>query len=774
MKKLLSLVLCFCMALTICLAHAELQVPQLKPTQEEFQMGFLGKLIGFLPNLNLDGNALHIEASQADQALLDALLQQAEGIVDFNGTVAGTPVRAQLTEDAILLSYDGQVFKLPFETLLSMVQQNGVAAVNPSALLEPINAFIESAIIPSVTVEESESGRHIVVDITQEKLAGGLAELGDAFAENPQFIQLLSAFGISDFDALWPEIREMIANGLLQLSLHADALIGETGGTLDAEGVFFGAPYTLTGSTEGAVTAFRFDVADALTLSGSTDETTGAYEYHGAGIAGCAFDAVFRPSDEGWTYAFTLAAEDTTLVSCEAALTGEAFDGSLMCNAEGEAVTITARLDLTTLALSAKLTLPESMGGIVADITGETTATGYHVGIDVNMYGMKLGTVDIFYTDTDELAGLEATVTTTQLGEDLTTLMSASFAYAKDSGAYALRYEDVDGNYCDGDGVLTETRQTGTLTVGRQDRELKRIEFERRSDAQAYVYRYAEYEDMRYRGTLDIKTDLSFELDRETGAFRGSLQQTGERMKLDIRGICAPGILSFRFDSASYGRISGILEVDAQWDENGTTAAYTYTDGYDVWSGNLLWTSAVKKLSVNGDYQRYLFSLEQDGDGAPRALRIIFPAGDRYSATEISVDGRGINVNTDGTGLAISGRFLDESTYRVDAVTSNYGMTENVVHVDIAVKDRTIEIVAVDDYGAALFEGGITATDPADFEPLDESEGIVELTSEFITALLSGAEESAYPEEDDFSEDYAEAYEDEATESETAEEAVSA
>lgn len=739
MKKLLALILCLIM--TFGVAHAELEVPQPKPTQEELQMGFIGSIFSFLPNLNLDEKAFHFEVTQEDQALLDALLQQVDGVFDFNGTVAGTPIRAQFTSDAILVSYEEQVYKLPYQTLMSLGQ--GEAAVDPTAIMELFTSFVESVIIPSITVESTENGQHIVIDITQEKLAESLVDLGDSIADNDQ---LLTALGISDFSETWQQLRSMIESGVLQISLHADATIEDTSANIKADGSFLGMPFELTASSEDTAADFLFTLGE-ITFSGKADIATGAYDFHGVGFTEMSYDIVFQPTEEGWSYSLNTKQGESEVVTCTATLTEAAFDTTLTCNVDGETLTGDIHFDRGTAALDATITCPESMGGIVLKITGEKNETGYHILATVTQSDMLLATVDALYTETDEMMGLELSVTTGE--ENASELMTASLAYAKATGDFELKYKDVDGTYCNGEGIMTAEQQSCTLDIGRNGRQMQKIVLDRLSNDKDYTYRFTVYQDMRYRGTLDRVMDTTFDLDKETGAFRGTYQQVREQVKIIYQGIFTPGMANFRLDSSAYGRNSGMIEGTARWDEKGLSAQYSYSDGYDVWSGNLIWTDAMKSLSFNGDYQEFLITLEQDGDGIPRALRLMSSDG-RSNTTDIAIDGRGIRVDNNGEITEITGYFADSNTYRIDvAPYMRNGMVENGLHVDFSVKDDVLSMVVVDDLGVKHFEGIITATEKGEFEALDGSEAIIEVTPEILESLLGAATEEPVMEEEE-------------------------
>ena len=119
MKKLLCLALCLCMVFGLCAAQAELKVPVPDPSQEALAMEFLGRLMGLVPGLNPDEHALHMALDQGDASLFDGLLQLSDGLCDLNATVGGAPVQAQFTADAVLIAWQDQVYRLPYQTLSS-------------------------------------------------------------------------------------------------------------------------------------------------------------------------------------------------------------------------------------------------------------------------------------------------------------------------------------------------------------------------------------------------------------------------------------------------------------------------------------------------------------------------------------------------------------------------------------------------------------------------------------------------------------------------------
>lgn len=737
MKRFLCLLLCLGVLFSFCFARAELEVPRLDPTQQELQRSFIGNLFSFLPSLDIEEKALQLDVSQANEALLSALFQQVDGVFDLNGTVAGMPLRAQFTSDAILVSYEDQVYRLPYENLRVLVmgdQQEGAASIDPMVLYQLLQTFVESAILPSVTVESAEDATHVVVDLTPERLAEGLVGLGDAVAENEQLLKLLGIYGLSDFAEAWPELREMLQGGIVDISLKADATLEGDTAKLDAQGAFFGAALNLTANVEGSAAEFQLAVDGVMTMSGKANLATGAYECHGAGD-GVDYDVTYAPTDAGWSYGFHVDAGEFAVLSCEAALTEAGFDADFSCLSNGEALTGNIHFDRATSALAANVTFPPSMGSVVFDIVGEATETGYHVVTNVIQGGETISVVDAVYTDTDEVVGLEVKVTAA--GDAPEALMTLTAAYAKLSGAFELDYEDVSGNYCTGKGVMTATRQTGTVDFGRNGRVQQRFVLDRRSDDKVYAYRFTVYEESYYNG-LDIVSDMIFDLDKDTGAFRGTFQQSTS--KYDFQGAVGDGLFRLRFDANEYGRFAGTLELGAQWDDGCVTADLKYNDGYDATSANLLWTPALKTLSLDGGRESVLVSLQQDRYGAPQAFRLLVANGG-YDTTEVSIDARRILINTDGNTTIITGGFRDSNTYRVDIGGSqSYRLVPSFFQIDFNVRSDAISITATDSDGQKVFEATLTSVEQSGFEALDGREGVIEITPELIQSMIESIE----------------------------------
>ena len=561
MKKLLCLALCLCMVFGLCAAQAELKVPVPDPSQEALAMEFLGKLIGLVPGLNPDEHALHMALDQGDASLFDGLLQLSDGLCDLNATVGGAPVQAQFTADAVLIAWQDQVYRLPYQTLSSlgsaMSQETGGVSVNPEAIRALLTDFFNTAILPSISTDSDENGEHIHFDLTQERLAQGLIAMGDAIAADAQLSGLFERLGLGDYAEIWPQLRDMLEAGQLAIALRADITTGEGGATLEAEGVLMGLPFSLNGSLTDAEAAFEFKAADALTLTGKLDNRDGGYECHISGIEGVDIDISYAPAADGWKYSLSATQDGVALIAFDAGLTAEAFDAGLTCrdSADGAPLEGSLHVDLDTGALSASLACPEEMGGLRFDLTGEKTDTGYHLALTVKQQDAVLATVDALCTETEELLGLE--IAAYPGATTAAPLMTATFAYAKANGAFTLRYDDISGNYCDGKGTLTEEQQTCALEFGARNRVLGRFTLDRLSNDDVYSYRVTVSADTRYNGNLITVYDFFFEFDKQTGGFRGWYgNDEAGGMRLDYQGIIADGLpTSFRF-LATDGRYS--------------------------------------------------------------------------------------------------------------------------------------------------------------------------------------------------------------------------
>lgn len=739
-KKLLALILCF--SLIFCVAHAEIEVPQLPPSQEALQMGFFGNLLGMISGaisgVSSGEKALKLEVSKTEQPLLDALLQKANGVFDLSGSMNGTAADAQFTNDAMLFSIGDQVFRVPYESLATVTFDNTsspaqTSTLSPMALQGLVSSFIESAIMPSITVEDVEGGRHIVFDLTRERLAESLVALGDSVAEDEQLLALLATCGLADFDQSWPQLRQMVEEGLVQLALHADITLGDRSLRATGEGDLFGVPVTLNADVDGQSTDFNLSINDNMSLNGHADNLTGAYTCHSSGFGDTDFDIVSEPTEDGWHYTQTMTRADATVFACEATLSAAAFEADMSCLVDADSIVGSLRFDRATSALEGNLTLPEALGGLVYDLTGEKTEDGYHAVVEISQMGEQFATVDSLYTQTDEAAGLEVKVLSA--GETPETMMQFTFAYALRTGAFNLRYSDVDGTYCNGDGVLTANRKNATFDIGDRDRLIQRHVFKSDTVGATRSFRYTNYQDRYYSGGLSLISDLSFDLDRETGTFRGSYLEGGS-LRVNVQGRLTDGLLNFRFDSEEYGHFSGALDVNARWDDKAIHADYTYNNGYDIWTGDLLWSDTLKIVNLNGDRQRFFLSLEQNPLGIPQAMRLTFSQG--YSESiDISIDNKGITANINGEIYAVTGGFTDANTYRLDISQLNsYSDPEKDIQILLTAKNDVLDLSVTNGAGASLFNASATLTDPTDFEPLETREDIMELTPELLQSMF--------------------------------------
>ncbi|MBR2697407.1 MAG: hypothetical protein IKE76_02360 [Clostridia bacterium] len=744
MKKLLCLALCLCMVFGLCAAQAELKVPVPDPSQEALAMEFLGKLIGLIPGLNPDEHALHMALEQGDASLFDGLLQLSDGLCDLNATVGGAPVQAQFTADAVLIAWQDQVYRLPYKTLSSIgptisSEEGNSVSVNPEAIRALLTDFFNTAILPSVSTDSDESGEHIHFDLTQERLAQGLIAMGDAIAADAQLSGLFERLGLGDYAEIWPQLRDMLEAGQVAIALRADITTGEGGATLEAEGTLLGLPFSLNGSLTDAEAAFEFKAADALTLTGRLDNRDGGYECHISGIEGVDIDIVYAPAADGWKYSLSATQDGVALIALDAGLTAEAFDAGLTCrdSADGAPLEGSLHVDLDTGALAASLACPEEMGGLRFDLTGEKTDTGYHLTLTVKQQDVVMATVDALCTETEELLGLE--IAAYPGATTAAPLMTATFAYAKANGAFTLRYDDISGNYCDGKGTLTEEKQTCNLEYGARNRLLGRFALDRLSNDDVYSYRVTVSADTRYNGNLITVYDFFFEFDKETGGFRGWYgNDEAGGMRLDYQGIVADGLLRFHLDSFEYGRFEGLFELSARWGDDTFSAEFTCADSYDVWTGSLLTSPALKTLSLSGEDARLYAALAQNADGLPTSFRFLATDG-RYSAAGITIDSHGVRLVSEESTTVITGAFKDGSTYCVDIAASDGRRSPgNRVRIEFTVAENAFTVTGFGERDAKLFEARLELADKTDVASLADREGVVEITPEMLAEIIEG------------------------------------
>lgn len=760
MKRILSLVLCVSMLFAFCFAHAELEVPQPEPTDDELMASFVGKLFMLLPTMmNLDKNALRLEVSQADQQVLEAMLQQLDGVFDLSTNVAGAPVEAQFTEDAILVCMGEQVLKLPYESISTLSSNFTSSAagtnIDPMLIYQLFTDFYNSAILPSLTTESDENGQRFVFDLTQERLTESLLALGDSAAENEEFLKMLETFEISDFPAMWSELRGVLESGFLQVSLRAEGSIEGDASKLDVDGMFMGVPLKLTAAADAQDADFNLSIGDFVNLNGKASGVDGGYDFHFTGPDDFAYDVAFVPADDGWTYDVVMTQSGSTIYTVNAAMTEAAFDAGLTClvSEDDEPLSATLHFDKATAALAANVTCPEAMGGLSVDIAGDATETGYHISAIVSQGGEPIATADIVYTDTDELFGLEAAVS--MAGDEPVEMASASFAFAKQTGAFKLRYDDANGNFADAHGVMTAEQHTCILDTGEDGNVRSRMDLDILSNDTEYVYSFTYYQDSYYRGSLDRVSNIFFSLDKETGAFVGNYTTTSDRY--EFQGVCTDGLLNFHCDGFEYGHGAGMLDVSAHWDDIGLTAEYTWSNGYDVYAGTLIWSDALKSMSLNGDNLRFYAAMQHNRNGLPRTFRILASDG-RYSTFEFSVDNK-ILLNINGRTTEISLEMKDENTLCMKAITSEgYGIA-NTVDVDFIVQDKQFSVVATDDEGNELFRAVLEAVEKTEFAPLDDGENVIEITPDLVSSILEifmgGSEEDAQAEPADSAEEAA-------------------
>ena len=733
MKKLLSLILC--LSLFLCAAQAELQVPQPRPTQQELQSEFVKGLLSFLPNLNLGEKALRLEAAQEGQPPIDALLQQADGVYDLSGTASGIPLRAQVTQDALLVSYDGKVYRQPFDSMVKVSVSDGAGtgiSINPMTLYPMLKNFYKSVILSSVKVDATKDAKHIAVDLTAEKLAEGLATLGDSLLEDPQIHNALESLGLDSLTESWPMLRTMIRNGMIQLSLKGDINADKDGMKADFNGLFLGTPLTLNAAVQDGMADFNFTVKDTLTLTGALNLRNGAYECHYSGPGKVEYNVVSEATGDGWHYVQTSNVGGKPQYSAEATLTQSAFDAALTCEMDDEKLTGDAHLDLTTGALNANLALPESLGDIALRLNGESTGTGYHAVLDVSQQGVALATADAVCTETEELRGLELSVVSA--GDQPVSLLDLTCAYAKKTGAYELHYHDIGENTCDGDGVMTKPLQTANLTISQDGIFTQQITYEQRNDRRNYSTRLTVHE-VSDDGAAELLNDTAFEMDKRTGVFTGSYEDANS-IRADFRGVCAQDHLSLHVDETDYGFLTGYCDINARWDNGLLTGDFSYTDGYDVTTGNLMCSRALKTVSVTNGEQRYYVALEQGLFGLPKSLRLHLTDENRET-TEVVLDSRRIYLQQEDTYTSIGWRFIDARTLRIDIAAAQGLLSDEVYTVDLTAGSDALGVKICNEDGETLFSGTLTPAEKTGFERLDASPNIEELTQEVVETIFT-------------------------------------
>ena len=743
MKKILAL--CVCLCLFSCAALAELTVPTLPPSQSELKTSFLTNLFQFILGTDFDRDALSFDLTQNDQALANALLQSADGVLDLDGNFGGLPVRVELTDDAILALYDGQLYKLPLTQFAPSTTDVTVDAADSNVdvaqeLDKMLAVFRDTVVMPSISMEEVDGDQHIRIDCSAERFIA----FGDAIFGNEQYQALFSMMP-SDFDiaSVWPQLRAQLESGQIPLSLTADVTIGVSGLSGKGEGVLFGTTFSLDFSFDGENVVYSGECDSVHKVSGSYNLYTGAFDYHSAS-GDQSIDAVYAPDEAGWTADVDIVRE-TGAMTLHMKDDTEAFiltSSHTLSDAQSRREA-SFMLDKETMVIDGEF----HIGDVTAVLAGAPTEDGYHATLDVAKGGNPVHSVDFVLVDNDDMVAVA--LNSIRDGGDL--IWSSSFVIATETGAYTYRYDGADGTFIDSSGVINDEETSGVVECGQDGVVNARFEMRRVDDDSVYSQSYIGYAVSAREGNMSKIFESTFTFDKETNGFFGAYRIPAQHIDVQAQGICSDTVFKLRVDAQ--GRYSGRLDLSWIEGEEGSLAAVDFaTIGLSL-TGDLLLSPYMKSVSaVINNQNRVKATLSQDEYGIPRELQI--------SATIYGMPGLMIRpvvfsivatreqllVKVDGRTTIIKGGFRDAHTYVLDVV-QNEGRGNGEFHYELSATAEPgsltlrLDSLSTGDY----LEARLTRADRTGFESLAGRDDALVVTPEILQQMMQSVEAPPEP-----------------------------
>lgn len=744
MKKILAL--CVCLCLLSGAALAELSVPTLPPSQSEMRMSFLTDLLQFVLGTDLDRDALSFDLTQNDQTLASALLQKAEGVLDLDGNFGGLPVRAELTDDALLALYDGQLYKLPIDQFMPSTPDAAADAADGNAdagqeLIKMLDVFRDTVVMPSISMEEVDGNQHIRIDCSADRFIA----FGDAIFANEQFLALFSMMS-PDFNiaSLWPELRAQLASGQIPLSLTADVTIGFSGLRGKAEGALFGTTFSLDFNDDGENVVFSGECDGVHKVSGSYNLYTGAFDYHSVSGDARKIDAVYAPDMMGWT-------ADLEIVR-------EAHAMSLHMKDDIDAFSLTSShtlsdaqarreasftLDKETLVMDGEF----HVGDVTAVLAGAPTEDGYHATLDVTQGGTPVHSVDFVLAVNDDMVAV--TLNSIREGGDL--IWSSSFAIATETGAYTYRYDGADGTFIDSNGIISDEETSGVVDCGQDGVVNARFEVRRIDDDSVYSQSYTGYAMLAREGNMSKLFESSFTFDKATNGFFGAYRIPAQHIDVQAQGICGDSVFKLKVDAQ--GRTSGRLDLSWIKGDEGVMGNLDFASIGLSLTGDLLLSPYMKSLSaVINNQNRVKATLSQDEYGNPQELQI---SGNIYGMPglrmrpvvfSVVATKEQLLVKVDGRTTVVKGGFRDAHTYVLDVV-QNEGMGNRELNYEFsATADPGQLILRLDSLSTGDYlEARLARADRTGFESFAGRDDAVALTPELLQQMLQSVTETPEP-----------------------------
>ena len=283
MKRLAAIFLVFCLLLSGVSVAEEVAKEQ----------RFLSGLLALLQSVDLSRDMLTLSADYEGRNVFSGKLKGQDGVTDLSISAEGLALQAQLSEEEIAASLNGNTAVLRFEEVRALAGTAQAALSGLSPEMENIQAllqlFLEKVILPDTSIVQEPSFR-IAYQAPLSTIVKRLADFGDAVFEQDQFEgtyeKLVGLIGpylkqelpeYAQLKAAWPQIREELLEEDTE-DLEAALVLAQEDRALTLEGHFgnadrmYEASFALTQGNE------RFDLTGSLSeriQSGELTRTSG-------------------------------------------------------------------------------------------------------------------------------------------------------------------------------------------------------------------------------------------------------------------------------------------------------------------------------------------------------------------------------------------------------------------------------------------------------------------------------------------------------------------
>ena len=283
MKRLAAIFLVFCLLLSGVSVAEEVAKEQ----------RFLSGLLALLQSVDLSRDMLTLSADYEGRNVFSGKLKGQDGVTDLSISAEGLALQAQLSEEEIAASLNGNTAVLRFEEVRALAGTAQAALSGLSPEMENIQAllqlFLEKVILPDTSIVQEPSFR-IAYQAPLSTVVKRLADFGDAVFEQDQFEgtyeKLVGLIGpylkqelpeYAQLKAAWPQIREELLAEDTE-DLEAALVLAQEDRALTLEGHFGNAgrmyevSFALTQGNE------RFDLTGSLSeriQSGELTRTSG-------------------------------------------------------------------------------------------------------------------------------------------------------------------------------------------------------------------------------------------------------------------------------------------------------------------------------------------------------------------------------------------------------------------------------------------------------------------------------------------------------------------